>query len=542
MNRKIPLQGALGGILISIPLMGIMFLGQQAFGASFPPFDLFTWVSKVLPGAVITFGIDRMIDGLRLLGLNVASAAKTGERLMALALFAAQGALWGAVYFMLVGGTKIKNHPAAGLVFGLVSGAPVILISATQSDSTLALSAHLGWMVVLSLAWGSAIQSVYRQLVDTPTKSAAKPRHANQPRVQKISRRAFLITLGGTSAVITVIGAGLGRLLGEEPGAEQAATATATPGDDLPTPQPTEENRVEPVPGTRPEMTPLEDHFSVFIGLRPPEIDEASWRLPITGMVEQPLSLSLADLRTNYQARHQYVTLRCISGRIGTSLIGTTLWTGVSLQEVLADANIQEGGRYLVITSGDGFYETINLDLVNSDPRIMLTYDWDGKPLPQEHGYPLRIWIPDLYGMKQPKWITGMEVVSHFQDGYWVERGWDIFGRVNTTSVIDTVAVEAMIEKDGQRLIPIGGMAYSGARGISRVDVRVDDGEWQEALLRKPLSDTTWVLWRFEWPYQEGEHTFSVRCFEADGTPQILEKSRIRPNGMTGMHTVEEDI
>jgi DMSO/TMAO reductase YedYZ molybdopterin-dependent catalytic subunit len=144
--------------------------------------------------------------------------------------------------------------------------------------------------------------------------------------------------------------------------------------------------------------------------------------------------------------------------------------------------------------------------------------------------------------MKQPKWITGIEVVNHFQDGYWVERGWDIFARVNTTSVIDTVAVRSIIERDGQRLIPIGGIAYSGARGISKVEIQVDEGEWQQAQLREPLSETTWVIWRFEWPYQEGRHTFSVRCYEGDGTPQILEKSRLRPRGATGMHSMEKDI
>jgi len=104
------------------------------------------------------------------------------------------------------------------------------------------------------------------------------------------------------------------------------------------------------------------------------------------------------------------------------------------------------------------------------------------------------------------------------------------------------VAVKSIIERDGQHLIPIGGIAYSGARGISKVEIQVDEGEWQEAQLREPLSGTTWVIWRFEWPYQEGRHTFSVRCYEGDGTPQILEKSRLRPRGATGMHSVEKDI
>jgi hypothetical protein len=144
--------------------------------------------------------------------------------------------------------------------------------------------------------------------------------------------------------------------------------------------------------------------------------------------------------------------------------------------------------------------------------------------------------------MKQPKWITGIEVTDEYQDGYWVERGWDKVARVNTTSVIDTVATNSIIEQDGQQFIPIGGIAYSGARGISKVEVRVDDGEWREAQLRQPLSDTSWVLWRFDWPFQEGKHTFSVRCFEGDGTQQIMEKTGIRPDGVTGIHSTEKNI
>ena len=107
--------------------------------------------------------------------------------------------------------------------------------------------------------------------------------------------------------------------------------------------------------------------------------------------------------------------------------------------------------RYLHITSGDGFYETVALDLIASDERIMLAYAWDGNPIPIDHGFPLRIWLPDRFGMKQPKWITGIEVVEDYKEGYWVERGWDEVAQVQATSVIDTVAEDAIYESDGRR-------------------------------------------------------------------------------------------
>ncbi len=144
--------------------------------------------------------------------------------------------------------------------------------------------------------------------------------------------------------------------------------------------------------------------------------------------------------------------------------------------------------------------------MIASDERIMLAYAWDGEPIPFDHGFPLRIWIPDRYGMKQPKWITGMEITEEYQEGYWVERSWSEVAQVKATSVIDTIAVNNIIKRDNQRLVPVGGIAFAGDRGISKVEVRVDGGIWELAQLRTPLSETTWVIWRYDWPFQEGEH------------------------------------
>ena len=305
---------------------------------------------------------------------------------------------------------------------------------------------------------------------------------------------------------------------------------------------PNSNDPVMPAPGARPEYTPIKDHYKVFIRTEPTVIDGSTWLLPIIGLVDNPLMLTLDDIKNNYESHDQYVTLSCISGRVGTSLIGTTQWTGVSLQDVLDDAQVRPEARYLYITSGDGFYETVDLDLIASDRRIMLCYAWDGHDLSIDHGYPLRIWIPDRYGMKQPRWITGIEVTDEYKEGYWVERNWDETAQVKTTSVIDTVAVNAVIEDGDQKLVPVGGIAFSGDRGISKVEVRVDGGPWQEAKLRSPLSETTWVIWRYDWPFAEGEHTFEVRCAEADGTPQIEEDHANRPSGATGLHSHEATI
>ena len=129
-----------------------------------------------------------------------------------------------------------------------------------------------------------------------------------------------------------------------------------------------------------------------------------------------------------------------------------------------------------------------------------------------------------------------------YTEGYWVERNWDETAQIRTTSVIDTVAVDHIVEKEGQQYIPVGGIAFAGDRGISKVEVRVDGGAWEQAQLRSPLSETTWVIWRYEWPFQTGDHTFEVRCYTAEGELQVEESTESRPDGATGIHSVEETI
>lgn len=536
MKRKSISMGALVGTLITAPLIVLMYLGQLVLGQPFPPFELFNWISGILPGPVITFGIDLMIDAMLLLGINVANTAKIAEQGMAVLLFYLSGIIAGAIFFLILNRLQLKVDLLAGMVMGILFGLPIAVISTGDDGFAIPNIIGLLWLLVLFLGWGMTMSWAYQRLFRFGQTEEIE--EADIRSVERIDRRQFLITLGGAAAAITVVGAGLGTLLNTYGRREQdGSSGTHAAGETGEQSFPNADDPVTPVPGTRPEYTPLKDHYKVYLELEPTEIDGETWQLPITGLVGNSLMLTLDDLRNNYPAREQYVTLSCISGRIGTSLIGTTLWTGASLQEVLADADISPQARYLYIISGDGFYETVDLDLVASDERIMLCYAWDGHSLPVDHGFPLRIWYPDRYGMKQPKWITGIEVIDEYREGYWVERGWDETASVKTTSVIDTVAVDAIIENGDQRLVPIGGIAFSGARGISNVEVRVDGGVWGAAKLRTPLSETTWVIWRYEWPFEAGEHTFEVRCAEGDGTPQIEEQGGNRPSGATGIHS-----
>ena len=531
--------GALCGALLTAPLLGVMYLADELAGLPFIPFDLFDWVTRVLPGAVVTFGIDLMIDTMRLVGISVADSAKTAEKILAILQFFLMGVVGGALFFAFF--RHREQHPdlVTGLVAGALAGLPMISISIAIEGSDVEPVLVVLWLAALFLAWGAALRALYVRF--NPTGEALEPAEGEVTAGGMIGRRQFLIRLGGVTAVVTVASTGIGYLLAEAARREiedalAASMAHKTQGSTR-SPFPNAGDLVMPAPGTRPEYTPLKDHYKVFIRVSPTVIHGETWSLPISGLVDNMVSLTLDDIRNNYQPRDQYVTLSCISGRIGTDLISTTQWTGVSLQEILADVKPSKDARYLYITSGDGFYETVDLDLIASDERIMLAYAWDGNPIPIDHGFPLRIWLPDRFGMKQPKWITGIEVMKDYKEGYWVERGWDEVAQVQATSVIDTVAEDAIYESNGRILVPVGGIAFAGARGISKVEVRVDGGPWSEASLRAPLSETTWVIWRYDWPFVEGNHEFEVRCVEGDGTPQIEEDRGNRPSGARGIHS-----
>jgi DMSO/TMAO reductase YedYZ molybdopterin-dependent catalytic subunit len=527
--------GALAGALLTLPLLAALFLARQLVGLPFVPFDLFDWLTRQLPGALITSGIDAMVATVRGLDLGETSrAAKRIEQSLAIVGFVVAGTIVGALFFAGLQRsprrTAVGIGAAVGAVLGLIGG----VLTAAALPSAI-------WMLVALAAWGAALGWSWDRLA-RPVPVPGEMRERWAALGERIGRRDFLLRLGGAAVGLTVAGTGIGVMISNGRG-RTTSIALGRPWSAT-HPLPNAGAAVQPVPGTRPELTPVGEHYRVDIDTRAPQVDEATWRLALGGLVEQPLELPLAALRERFAPTDQFVTLACISNPLGGDLTGTTRWTGVSLQTLLAELRPLPSASHLKIRSADGFYETVALAAIRADPRIMLTYAWDGLPLPAEHGFPLRIYIPDLYGMKQPKWIESIEAIDHYEPGYWVDRGWDRIARMNATSVIDTIGEENRVS-DAERTagtIPIGGMAHAGARGISRVEVQVDDGPWEEAELREPISPTTWTLWRYAWPYQRGRHTFTVRCFEADGTPQITLRSPPHPSGATGLFSRQKRL
>jgi hypothetical protein len=174
----------------------------------------------------------------------------------------------------------------------------------------------------------------------------------------------------------------------------------------------------------------------------------------------------------------------------------------------------------------------------NLDERTLLAYATNDEPISAEHGYPLRLYVPNRFGMKNPKWIQQITAVSEPYFGYWEVRGWDKEAFVKSTSIFDVIAVD--LKKD--ELIPVGGIAFAGDRGISKVEVQVDGGEWQPAQLKDPLSPLTWVLWRYEWPATKGYHTLTVRCTDGKGALQIETPAPLHPDGASGYVSKSQSV
>jgi DMSO/TMAO reductase YedYZ molybdopterin-dependent catalytic subunit len=491
-----PVDGALVGALLTAALVAVWYCGWKAVGLPFAPFDIFDWIVRALPGRIVSGLIDASVAIARAAGASsIASAAKTADQVMAVGGTIAAGTLLGALLFAAL---RLSNEPA--LLFGGIAGAMLgglALIAETHLQRLSAQPFVAGaWVFATFLAWGVSLGGAHdrlRRIVISHQPPVVSPEFLRRRALVRLS----VATLG-TIAIATTVGALVGRW-------RRLATGRRWSDDHA---LPNADAAVAPVPGTRAEFTRLEDHYRIDTNTRPPEIDPGRWRLTVGGLVERPQSFTLAGLRA-MPAMHQFVTLSCISNPVGGDLIGTTRWSGVSLQHLLAELALKASATHLKVTSADGFYEVVSLDAIRSEPRVMLAYEWDGVPLSSEHGFPLRLYVPDLYGMKQPKWIVGLDVLDHWEPGFWVVRGWDRDGHVQTTAAVDAVVRRGDVTE-------VGGFAYAGARHISRVEVRADKGEWQPARIREPLSGTTWVVWRAEFRLPPGQHRFEARAF--DGT------------------------
>lgn len=280
------------------------------------------------------------------------------------------------------------------------------------------------------------------------------------------------------------------------------------------------------------EMTPTSDFYVVSKNAFDPQVDSKSWKLEVNGMVDNPLSLTYEDISA-LPSVEQYATLACISNEVGGDLIGNAMWKGVRLSDILKQAGLKPGVVDIVLRASDDYTDSIPVERAMADGTL-LVYTMNGEPLTSEHGFPLRLLVPGIYGMKNVKWITRIEAVDFDFKGYWQRRGWNDLAEYKTMSRIDAPARTAKGETT------IAGIAFAGDRGISKVEVSTDGGRtWQPADIKQALSPYTWVLWHKDWsPEEAGKHLVVARATDGRGVVQTSQLAPPDPSGSSGYHAV----
>ncbi|MGI8899195.1 MAG: molybdopterin-dependent oxidoreductase [Pyrinomonadaceae bacterium] len=286
-------------------------------------------------------------------------------------------------------------------------------------------------------------------------------------------------------------------------------------------------------------ITPNDRFYVVTKNVIDPDVARSVWRLDITGLVERPRTYSFEDLAA-LAAAMQETTLRCISNQVGDGLMSNASWKGVPMSTVIEAAGPKQGVVEVRLHGVDNYTDTFSIEKA-LEPTTLIAYQMNGEMIPQRHGFPVRVIVPGLFGEKNVKWVTRIELVDHDAKGFYEQQGWGPNFVVPTTARFD-------VPDDKQKIklakaspgIPLRGVAHAGNRGVSRVEVTLDDGKsWNETKLDHAQSPLAWVLWNYDWrPTQAGEYKLAVRAIDGKGELQTEKERGTAPEGATGYHKI----
>jgi len=369
-----------------------------------------------------------------------------------------------------------------------------------------------------------------RQWPDTESDLAAK-----EPDRPATSRRAFFAATGVTAAASAVAATG-GRLL------SAARSNVAQARESLQLPAPAKPAAAVPAgvqskaPGVTPWLTPNNDFYRIDTALSVPEINAQDWELRVHGLVDREIRLTFQDL-LDANLIESHVSLTCVSNPVGGNLAGNAKWLGMPIRDVLKMAGPQAGADMVLSTSIDGFSASTPLEVLQDDRDAMLAFGMNDEALPLEHGYPVRMVVPGLYGfVSATKWVVDLEV-TRFADSkaYWTQRGWSERGPIKTMARVE---VPKSFAKVPAGRVAIGGTAWAQTRGITKVEVQIDNGPWTEAVLSTEASVVTWRQWSFDWEATPGPHYIKARATDGTGEVQTDQRADPVPDGASGWQSL----
>ena len=587
------MAGAVAGASGAAVGLGFGELAEGAF-ESIP--SLVVAISEVLsdytPGEVVAFSISNVGSSQKPLvaaGIVIVSMLAAGVLGRSAAAGRRRGALIGfAVAGLLVGWATARN-PMSPAVGSWIVGLLATALAAATTLGLVALASRRSQAPVPQPAKPerppSADPGEPQPVTTAEGAQSAGPPHGVAP-ARTTPRRAFLTAAAGAGAAALAM-VGIGRAVRGQSAAEQfleantlrpvttttppapadpattstspssaATTATTTPPTSTAAPateavQPATESVFDQVAGLdtldddvagiSTYLTPNDDFYRIDTAFSVPQVDPANWRLRIGGMVDNPYEITFDEIQAMDLSDH-VITLSCVSNRVGGNLVGNAVWTGVPLSVLLDRARVQPGADQVVGRSVDDWTAGFPTPLVFDGRNAVLAIGMNGDFLPTDHGFPARLVVAGLYGyVSAVKWISEIELTTWDGfDAYWVPRGWSKEGPMKTQSRID-VPFGSRGLTAGEPA-QIAGIAWAPTRGIERVEVQVDDGDWQGCDLGEALGDESWVQWHREWTPTSGRHRIRVRATDGDGVTQSEREVTPHPNGAEGWHTVTVNI
>jgi DMSO/TMAO reductase YedYZ molybdopterin-dependent catalytic subunit len=452
-------------------------------------------------------------------------------------------------YAAVIGAISFRSRIVLGVIgigaFGVI-GAYAALSRRVGGSLTDAIPSTVGAVVGAVGLW--SVHRIARPVLPTLAPGASAevddsvPGGMSATGVGQVTRRQVLIRSGGLLAALALGGAAagvVGRAIKARFSAAESRANVVLPTASEPLATISQGVNVS-IDGVAPFVTPNADFYRIDTALTVPQLPTDDYELRVTGMVDEELRFSFDELVSRNVVEYD-ITLTCVSNTIGGELIGNARWLGVRLDELLAEAGVQSGADQVVGRSIDGYTCGFPLEAATDGRNALVAFGMNGEPLPLEHGFPVRLIVPGLYGyISATKWLTEIELTTFERfESYWVPRGYSDRAPIKLMSRIDSVDGLATLTRSADGMAAIGGVAWAQTIGISSVEVQLDDGPWMPTEMGDALNNDTWRQWAFRWaPMATGRTSIRCRATDGNGVIQTDERCEPLPNGASGHHQI----